>query len=70
MFKFDEDLMAERLSDRCHIPLDSAGDNSLPRRTVATENGQGGPVMIFWWISHRKNYVRGKPPDSSNPLNL
>jgi hypothetical protein len=70
MFRFDEDLMVERLSDRCHNPVASTGGNSLPHRTVATENGFRGPVQIFLWMSHRKINVSGKPAVSSNPMNL
>jgi hypothetical protein len=70
MFRFDEDLMAERLSDRCHIPVASTGGNSLPHRTIATENGLRGPVLIFQWIYHRKIDVSGKCPAWSNRLNL
>jgi hypothetical protein len=70
MFRFDEDLMAERLSDRCHIPVASAGGSSLPHRTVATVNGLSGPVLVFWWTSHRDIKVSGNPLLWSNPLNL
>jgi len=47
MFRFDEDLMAERLSDRCHNRVASTGGNALPHRAVATENGLRGLVLIY-----------------------
>jgi len=46
MFSFDEDMMVERLSDRCHNPVDSAGGKVLAHRTVAKECGLRGPVLI------------------------
>jgi hypothetical protein len=52
MFKFNEDLMAERLSVRCHNPVPGIGGIWLPRGIVKTENGLGGPVRIVQWISH------------------
>jgi hypothetical protein len=46
MLRFDEVLVAERLFDRCHNPVASTGGNTLPDRTVATENGLKGPVRM------------------------
>jgi hypothetical protein len=57
MFKFDEDLMAERLSDRFHGVVASTCGSALPHRTATTENGLEGPVLNFLWISHREIYV-------------
>jgi hypothetical protein len=34
MFRFDEDLIAERLSGQSHISLASTGGSALPHRTV------------------------------------
>jgi hypothetical protein len=46
MFRFDEDLMARRLSDECRNRVADTGDNSWPHFTVATENGRTGLVLI------------------------
>jgi hypothetical protein len=70
MFRFDEDLMAQRLSDRCPNRVASTGGNALPHRAVATENGLRGLVFFYSWISHRNIYVSVKALVSSNPLNL
>jgi hypothetical protein len=46
MFRFDEDLMAERLSGRFRNPTASKGGNYPPHRTMAAEKGLRGPVLI------------------------
>jgi hypothetical protein len=70
MFQFDEDLVAKRLLDRSHDPVDGTDGGLLPHCAVATENGVRGLGMTFQRMFHRSIHVNRILPVPSNPLNL
>jgi hypothetical protein len=70
MFQFGEDLVAKRLFDRSHDPVDSIDGGLAPHRTGATEDGVWGLDLTVQRMFHRTIHVNRILPVPSNPLNL